>query len=88
MGTNVMSEDVENTFQHVKQNTVPDEFRALTYQTVFNLQQFVDHLTERAAFLQSWLTAGSPRKIELSALSHPQCLLVALLQVNTYILIK
>ena len=54
----------------------------MTYPTTFSLDHFIQDLKERALFLESWVNAGFPRRINLSAIMYPDCLLTALLQVT------
>merc|ERR1719232_673009 len=79
-GLNVMSSDVENTFHHVKTNMVLNKYKKMTYPTTFSLDNFIQDLKERALFLESWVNSGFPRRINLSAIMYPDCLLTALLQ--------
>ena len=54
----------------------------MTYPTTYNLHEFIQDLKYRALFLESWVKSGFPRRIKLSAIMYPDCLLTALLQVT------
>ena len=54
----------------------------MTYPTTYNLDNFIQDLKERALFLEHWVDGGFPRRIKLSAIMYPDCLLTALLQVT------
>ena len=79
-GRAVLGEEVEEVLEHVKQNTVLNQMKKLTYPTTFTLVQFVDDLAARASFLSSWVSSGLPASVPLSAVTQPDTLLTAILQ--------
>ena len=71
---------VEEVLEHVKQNTVLNQMKKLTYPTTFTLVQFVADLAARATFLSSWVSNGLPASVPLSAVTQPDTLLTAVMQ--------
>ena len=80
-GRAVLTEEVETVLGHVKENSVLEQMKALNYPTTYNLSQFVTALASRAAFLRAWAEGGLPHTVPLAAITQPNTLITALLQV-------
>lgn len=80
-GKNLVTEDINNVLESMKEDSIPDCWMEAAYPTLDNLPDFVDDLVSRTEFLRSWQTEGRPRQYWLAALFEPGDFLIAILYI-------
>jgi len=79
-GLAVMSEDMDDMYQSMLNNKVPEIWVNHAYPSLKPLSSWVENLTQRIEFLRMWLAKGKPEAFWLPSFFFPQGFLTALLQ--------
>ena len=79
-GLVVMSKDLDSMYRSFLNNQVPEIWERVAYPSLRPLASWVADLTQRVAFLRSWVVGGRPSAFWLSAFYFPQGFLTAVLQ--------
>lgn len=81
-GTVVMSQELDNMFQAILNNKVPNNWASVAYASLKPLAPWFNDLKERVNFLRKWLVQGKPEAFWLNAFFFPQGFLTSVLQAN------
>ena len=79
-GLVVMSEPLEKMFNSLFDNQVPTMWSKVAYPSLKPLGSWVKDLVQRCAFIQNWITNGSPAVYWISGFFFPQAFITGTLQ--------
>jgi dynein heavy chain, axonemal len=79
-GLAVMSEELDQMYNSILINKVPEKWAEHAYPSLKPLSSWVENLIERIAFIRSWLSKGKIREFWMPCFFFPQGFLTATLQ--------
>ena len=80
VGLAVMSEELDQMYNNILINKVPEKWVENAYPSLKPLSSWVENLCERVEFIRSWLTNGKIFKFWMPCFFFPQGFLTAILQ--------
>lgn len=78
----VMSETLDSMYLSLTNGVVPKNWEKVAYPSLKPLKAWFEDLLERVAFLNKWLTEGSPNAYWISGFFFPQGFLTGVLQTH------